>query len=235
MKHQNSQPHLSNHSNKLKKIVKRVKQRLFGPTTRAKNDYATHLPILVGLARSATVRSVLELGCGQYSTLTFLNRDVFPDLEFLDSYETDPLWAATIKASTDTDSRLTLKLVDGPMAESLAQTNLEAYDLILVDDSGNSDERTKTIKTLVERRPRRPIVVLHDFEVPAYANVARSFRHRYSFRVFNPETGVVWENQPRKRKAFKEIGTVLKQHAGKLQPDDVPGWVEVFGSSFSAK
>lgn len=226
---------MSSHLSKLKSVVKLVKQRLFGPAERATNDYATHLPILVGLARSVTVRSVLELGCGHYSTLTFLNRDVFPDLQSLDSYETDPVWAATIKASIDTDSRSTLNLVDGLIADSLAQTDLEAYDLILVDDSENADERTKTIRTLVDRRPRRPIVVLHDFEVPAYANVAKSFRYGYSFRVFNPETGVVWESAPRNRKTFKQIESVLRQHARKLQPDDVPGWVEAFASVFPAK
>lgn len=181
-----------------------------------------------------TVRSVLELGCGHYSTLTFLNRDVFPDLQSLDSYETDPLWAATIRASTDADSRSTLNLVDGLIADSLAQTDLEAYDLILVDDSVNANDRTKTIRMLVDRRPRRPLVVLHDFEVPAYAKVAKSFRRCYPFRVFNPETGVLWEDQPRNRKAFKQIETVLRQHARKLQPDDIPGWVEAFASVFPA-
>lgn len=222
---------MSSYSNKIKGLLKRVNRRLFGPTLRATNDYATHLPILVGLARSVEVRSVLELGCGKYSTLTFLNRDVFPDLELLDSYETDPVWAATIRTATNTDSRSTLKLVDGLIADSLVHTNLEAYDLIFVDDSENADDRTKTIKYLVERRPRRPFVVLHDFEVAEYAKIAKSFRHRYPFRVFNPETGVLWEERPLNRKPFKQIDTVLRKYARKLQPDDVPGWVKVFASA----
>jgi predicted O-methyltransferase YrrM len=225
-----------NHLNRqLKNVVKRVNRQLFGPTKRATNDYATHLPVLVGLARSATVRSVLELGCGYYSTLTFLNRDVFPDLQLLHSYETDPRWAAAVKSSTHTDSRSKLNLVDGLIADSLAQTNLEGYDLILIDDSETAADRTKTIRTIVERRPQRPLVVLHDFEVPEYASVAKSFRHRYAFRVFNPETGVVWEDQPRNQKAFRQIDRVLKQHARRIQPDDVSGWVEAFASAVPPK
>lgn len=223
--------YLSSYSNKIKSLLGHANQRLFGPTLRARNDYATHLPILVGLGRSVTVRSVLELGCGKYSTLTFLNRDVFPDLQLLHSYETDPVWAATIRASTDTDSRSTLNLVDGLIADSLAHTNLEDYDLIFVDDSENADDRTKTIRRLVERRPRQPIIVLHDFEVPVYAKMAKSFRHRYPFRVFNPETGILWEDPPRNRNSFKQIDNVLREYARKLQPDDVPGWVEVFASA----
>ena len=175
---------------------------------------------------------MLELGCGQYSTLTFLNRKVFPDLESLHSVENDPVWAATIKASTDADCRSTLNLVRGLVADSLTQTDLEAFDLILVDDSENADDRTKTIKTLLARRPQRPLVVLHDFEVPVYAKAAKVSRYRYSFRSFNPETGIVWENQSQKRKAFKQIDAVVRQYARKIQPDDIRGWVDVFASAF---
>jgi predicted O-methyltransferase YrrM len=218
-------------TSQLKNVVKRVNGRFFGPTRRATNDYATHLPILVGLARSGTVRSVLELGCGYYSTLTFLNRAVFPDLQLLHSYETDPRWAGAVKASTHTDSRSRLHLVDGQIADSLAETNLESYDLILVDDSETAADRMKTIRTLVDRSPQRPLVVLHDFEVPEYAKVAKSFQHRYAFRVFNPETGVVWQDQPRNRTVFKRIDTVLKKHARNLAPDDVSAWVDAFTSA----
>src|ERR1044071_885749 len=50
-------------------------------TPRAHNDYATHIPILIGLARLREIRRVLEFGCGRYSTLTFLKASAFPHLE----------------------------------------------------------------------------------------------------------------------------------------------------------
>ena len=208
-----------------------MSRRVFRSTARARHDYATHLPILVGLAKSVPIRSVLELGCGYYSTSTFLDRRVFPHLHSLESYETDPVWAATIKSSINTDSRARLNLVSGSIADSLQRTDLEAYDLILVDDSKSAEDRTETIKTLVQRRPQRPIMVVHDFEVPAYADVAKSFRHRYSFRVFNPETGIVWEHEPKNRKGFKQIDAVLKKHSSKLEPEDVTGWIQAFTSA----
>src|SRR5215212_3358405 len=80
-------------------------------TPRARNDYATHVPILIGLARLREIKTVLEFGCGHYSTLTFLNRSAFPDLEKLQSIENDDTWAATVQKAAS-DDRWTLKLVN---------------------------------------------------------------------------------------------------------------------------
>jgi hypothetical protein len=64
---------------------------------RAPNEFATHIPILIGIARILPIRHVLELGCGTYSTLTFLNRTALPDLIGLDSLETDLAWAERLR------------------------------------------------------------------------------------------------------------------------------------------
>jgi predicted O-methyltransferase YrrM len=61
------------------------------------NDYATHVPILIGLARMREIKNVLEFGCGHYSTLTFLNRAAFPHLVKLHSIENDSSWSETIR------------------------------------------------------------------------------------------------------------------------------------------
>src|SRR5215207_10889023 len=86
---------------------------------RAENDYATHVPILLGLARMREIKSVLEFGCGRYSTLTFLNRAAFPHLERLHSIENDSIWAETIHEAAKSDERWTLKLLRGEIAGSV--------------------------------------------------------------------------------------------------------------------
>src|SRR5215211_1810321 len=94
-------------------------------TPRALNDYATHIPILIGLARLREIRNVLEFGCGNYSTLTFLNRSAFPHLERLHSVENDDVWAATIQDTAHNDNRWTLRLVNAEMSEAVS--DLEAF------------------------------------------------------------------------------------------------------------
>src|SRR5215217_6843162 len=95
-------------------------------TPRALNDYATHVPILIGLARLREIKSVLEFGCGYYSTLTFLNRGAFPHLERLQSVENDVTWAETIHEAAKSDERWTLRLVRGEVSDSLCTLDLEA-------------------------------------------------------------------------------------------------------------
>src|ERR1051326_6007095 len=85
-------------------------RKYFAPP-RALNDYATHIPMLIGLARLREMRSVFEFGCGKYSTLTFLNRSAFPHLERLCSIENDESWAATIQNAAQADQRWALNLV----------------------------------------------------------------------------------------------------------------------------
>src|SRR6185295_2581550 len=86
---------------------------------RARNDYATHIPILIGLARLREIRSVLEFGCGNYSTLTFLNRFAFPQLERLHSIENDDSWASTMQEAAK-DDRWKLQPGIGEISESVA-------------------------------------------------------------------------------------------------------------------
>ena len=101
---------------------------------RAKNDYATHVPILIGLARMREIRNVLEFGCGNYSTLTFLNRTAFPHLAELHSIENDSEWSDTMREAARNDDRWTLQVVDGDVANAVSDLDLERFDLILIDD-----------------------------------------------------------------------------------------------------
>jgi Methyltransferase domain len=190
-------------------------------TPRAANDYATHVPVLIGLARLRKVRNVLEFGCGHYSTLTFLNRSAFPDLERLHSIENDDSWATTIEQTAKHDDRWTLQLVKGEIADSIAHIDLEAFDLILIDDSKTSTQRAATIRTVARKEPRHPWIVIHDFEVEEYREAASGFNHRHRFRAYNPETGVVGNRAAE----WKTIDRVIRSKAKLFEPDAIEQWI----------
>jgi hypothetical protein len=162
---------------------------------RARNDYSTHLPILLGLARIRQIKRVLEFGCGHYSTLTFLNQCAFPQLERLESVENDATWAAAIRDVAQNDSRWTLRHVNNEIANSVADLDLEQFDLILIDDSKTSAQRSATIRAIASKQPQRPWILIHDYEVSEYRTAASGFKYRYAFKTYNPQTGLV-SNKP---------------------------------------
>lgn len=191
---------------------------------RARNDYATHIPILIGLARLREIRNVLEFGCGRYSTLTFLNASAFPQLERLQSIENDDSWGATVQEAAQHDPRWTLRSVNGEIADSVTELDLESFDLILIDDSKTSAQRAATIRAIAAKQPQRPWIVIHDFEVEEYRHAASDFEHRHRFRAYNPETGVV----ANRAAEWKTIERVIKVNAKLFEPDAIEKWTRVF-------
>ena len=194
--------------------------RLFS-TPRALNDYATHVPILIGLARLREIRSVVEFGCGYYSTLTFLNRGAFPHLERLQSVENDASWAETIHEVAKSDERWTLKLVKGEIAGSVSALDFEGFDLVLLDDSKTSAQRSATIRAVAAKGPQRPWIVIHDFEIGEYRRAAAGFKQRYAFKAFNPETGVVSNNPIQ----LKPLDRAIKTKSKTLSADQTTAWI----------
>ena len=191
---------------------------------RALNDYATHIPILIGLARLRDVRSVLEFGCGRYSTLTFLNRSAFPHLERLHSIENDDAWAHTIEEAAGNDLRWRLQVVKREISESVAELDLESFDLILIDDSKISEQRCATIRAVAAKEPKHPWIVIHDFEFGEYRRAASAFQHRHRFRAYNPETGVVGNRLDQ----WKTLDGVIRSKAKLLEPDAIAQWIDSY-------
>jgi hypothetical protein len=189
---------------------------------RATNDYATHVPVLIGLASLRRIERVLEFGCGRYSTRTFLDRAAFPDLKELHSVENDPAWAKQIK----TDARGKLHLTTGPISDMVSSFDLETFDLILVDDSKTAAERAATIRTLTVFHPSNPWLLIHDYEVDEYQRASDSFKQRFIFKAFNPQTGFV--SNAGEEHELKAIDKQIKANRTRLEPDDVEGWVRVF-------
>jgi hypothetical protein len=207
----------------------RLRVKLFS-APRALNDYATHVPILIGLARLREIKSVLEFGCGYYSTLTFLNRAAFPHLERLQSVENDASWAETIHEAAKSDERWTLKLVRREIAEAVP--DLEAFDLVLIDDSKTSAQRSATIRAVAGKQPQRPWIVIHDFEVEEYRRAAAGFKQRHTFKAFNPETGVLCNNRVNE---WKVLDRTIRARSRTLEPDQTGKWIRTLATDYTDK
>jgi hypothetical protein len=216
--------------NNLPKRAARRCLRLFSHRLpqRARNDYATHVPVLVGLGHLLRIRRVLEFGCGLYSTLTFLNRSVFPELIQLDSLESDTTWLKKIEIAACSDPRLHLLHVLEPMEDSLKGICLDSYDLVFVDSSTECSRRSATIRALAAQTKGAGFVIMHDFEVDAYRRAARDFSKRFDFPAFNPSTGVGWNTDLNVYGALKTVRAVTDAYANRLPPGDVDSWSLAF-------
>jgi hypothetical protein len=205
---------------------RKIKSVLYPLPPRARNDYATHVPVLIGVAGIRKVERVLELGCGNYSTKTFLNRSAFPHLKELRSLENDPVWAKTMRLGVE-DSRCTIVFTGGPIAESLSTLDLDYFDLIFVDDSATSEQRAATIKALSALHPQNPWTLIHDYEVADYQRAAAGFVHRLIFNAYNPETGLVLNSKNERQTDLRQLNQRLKANCTRLEPDDIAGWLRV--------
>lgn len=194
---------------------------------RSKNPFATAVPILIGLSRILKPKRVLEFGSGEYSTLTFLNRLAFPELKHLTSFETDPFWAERIRGLVGDDSRLALDIVSGAMADAVNNVDLDAYDMIFIDDSTDSAERVATIKAVSSRRPKLSVVVIHDYEFGPYREASKLFQHRFQFKVVNPNVGVLWNDWPAEMPTLRSINRVIRKHANTIRVNDSNRWATV--------
>jgi hypothetical protein len=186
------------------------------------------VPVLVGIARLFSVRRILEFGCGQYSTLTFLNRLVFRDLVALDSYENDPIWLGRIGAVACGDSRLHLQSVNGPMHLTAAGIEFEKYDLVFIDDSILIPDRSATIRQVSRRYCVSNLVLIHDYEMRAYREAARSFEDSFTFTALNPNTGVLWEGMKVHSHHLKKINSLIQEYSTIIRPENVNRWIEAF-------
>jgi hypothetical protein len=127
------------------------------------DPFGTHLNLLRALGPGT--RSVLELGAGRYSTPLFLDRSAYPDLVQLSTIESDPEWA---KECNTSDLRHFMVSHDEPIEPYLERLTLVGYDLILCDNSTSGERRCDTLRWLASH-VRRSLVVVHDYDVPSYA------------------------------------------------------------------
>lgn len=203
----------------------RLADRYLGPRLpRSSLPYTTHLPILLTTRFLRPVRRILELGAGEHSTLAFLDRECFPELEALVSLETDPRWAERVQELAAGDARLQLQVINGLMATAAAQQNLEQYDLLFLDDSRTVPDRTQTIATVTAMRPARALVVIHDFEVLEYRYAALQFRRSFRFTGINPAVGLLWNRGRLPKSSLRSLNAHLLTVPPGSPPPDRRAW-----------
>jgi predicted O-methyltransferase YrrM len=189
------------------------------------NPFATHMPVLVALGRLFKIERVLELGCGQFSTLTFLQPKVFPDLKRLHSFDNDSLWVEKIASLVKDDSRAQVAFVEEPLASFVNSLGFESYDLVFIDNSMIYEERAKTIKSVVAKYSPSNLLVVHDFETESYQQAMRRVPYQFKFEALTPNTGIGWNELPVDTAKLKEANTIIKKHALKIGVEDLEGWV----------
>lgn len=216
----------------VRSLAFRARRFLAPPAPRAAEPYGTHVPVLIGVARLLPIRRVLELGCGKYSTLTFLDPVAFPHLERLDSFETDPIWRDEILMAAQHDPRLEITIVNGPMAAATASMPFHRYDLVLVDDSADEASRAASITAVAERHAPSNIVVIHDFEMQSYRLAAEAIPRRFAFTAFNPHTGVAWDTAPLAAADLRRLERLMKRYANSVPPHDRARWGALVDARF---
>jgi hypothetical protein len=188
--------------------------------------YSTHIPILLAMSTILKAKYILEIGSGTYSTPNFLNKRIFPDLIKLESYEDDLKWANLVKDKFGTDNRLQLNVVEYPMYRSIKNIDISQFEIILIDDSQNAPDRTKTIIEFSKKSLKDKVLIIHDFEIESYRKAAKSLRHYFTFYSYTPCTGVLWNNGL-KYSQLKKILKLIEQNKENIATTDVEGWLKV--------
>jgi hypothetical protein len=155
--------------------------------------YQTHLPTLLKLAQTLRPRRIAEFGMGWHSTGVFLNRQLFPTVERLVSFEDDPAWFNAIKAKHGHDTRFDSRLVSPPMWKTALHLHAEDFDLVFVDDSRTEVERSKTLLALrlSSGITKGPAVVVHDAELPRLRAATLLFPAREYVTELTPQTVIL--------------------------------------------
>lgn len=157
----------------------------------AANPYATHLPVLIGLAMLTRPRHVLELGGGLISTPALADKRIFPTVESLHTVEDNMDWARKVEAAVEGVGHARVERTDS-VPELADRMDLSQYDLIFIDDSDRDVDRARTIRAILSRCPPRANVVIHDFEWRIYRRAVPARWHRFTLLVWRPTTGVIW-------------------------------------------
>ena len=139
------------------------------------DGWSSHLPILKRIAEKYKIERILELGIGKYSTKIFNDKEAFPDLIELVSVEDNPEWVTKVSSEIPMRADIKMELIIAEKDKTFKEVNkmdLSRFDLIFIDDSKSMNARRNTIRTISNKKPDC-IVVIHDFHVPRYQEVAK--------------------------------------------------------------
>ena len=207
------------------------------PSRRHATPYATHLPVLIAVANVIRPQTLVEYGSGLISTPAFLDRTLFPDLQTAISFEDDADWMGRVAAATD-DDRLSLRLADGAVAAAVDAVNVDAADLILIDDSCAAADRAATIAAVLRFLPRSgpTTVLVHDAETPEYLATLRDAvalgnpldgATLFVFDAFEPHTACLSTAPLCTLGDLRTINREIARSAEAVAPDDTAAWASL--------
>jgi hypothetical protein len=200
--------------------------------SRSDEPYATHVPVLLGVAAALRPEVLIEFGSGTFSTLSFLDRTAFPSLQKVESYENNHQWFEQIRERLPPNSLIDLHFVEGDMYHAVDGADPAAAAMIFIDDSPTDIERVPTVKEVARACGKAPVVVLHDYDLWRLRWSARKFEHRVSFQHFNPQCGVMWHGHPERKPKLERVNRTIQRHANKVALTDIRAWAEIFSSAF---
>lgn len=214
----------------LEALAKYLYCRALRIVARSEQPYATHIPVLVGVAAACRPQRVVEFGSGDFSTITFLDQTVFPSVLRVDSYENNRDWMQRMKVKLAGNPRAAYHFFAGRMRDAVSRADLAAADLILIDDSASGWERAHTIKELARVRPERPITIVHDYDLPAIRVACRRFEHRFAFTTFTPQSCAAWNGNPDRKVLLEGVTRGLQENVARISVTDARGWFSVFSN-----
>ncbi len=214
----------------LKRWLKKLYHLSIALPPRSTEPYATHVPVLVGVAAALGPKRLVEFGSGSFSTLSFLDNVAFSSLEEVESYENDKEWFEQVHEKLPDNSRVDLKYFDGVMYQAVAGADVAAADMIFVDDSPapTPEIRAKTVKAVSRLCGERPVIVLHDYDILKLRISARQFEHLVVFDAFNPQSCAIWHGHPERKPILEEVNRTIRQHVSDIPVTDTRAWIEVF-------
>ncbi len=144
---------------------------------------ASHLPVLleVGKIFGKEIKNIVELGSGLVSTRLFLDKDYFPNVEKLTSYEFLQEWFDKLNELID-DERFDYRLY-----KDYEEIEVATGDLLFVD--GNRKHRNKVLRDF---HNNFKLVICHDIDLKWFtANSRYYFKFMWEYTPPGRQTGVM--------------------------------------------
>lgn len=213
-------------------FVQQVYNRIIRLSPRSEDAYSTHLPVLCAIAGIIQPTRIIEFGSGLISTTTFLDRNIFPKLTSLLSFENSRDWYGTVASQIGDDARLQYRFVDGSMGDAVSSDDVSTADLIFIDDEDSLPppllRRADTIAAVAARRPAGIPIVIHDIELRHLHRSAMSFDHVFRFDALHPQTGVAWNGRWELADRLPTINRVIRKYSATMPHRCVEQWSTVF-------
>lgn len=179
---------------------------------------ASHVPVLVYLAKKYKPKTVLEFGSGALSTNLFLDKDIYTNLTQLTSIEEDEEWFKQM-LPLQKDNRFKLLNRVPPC--------INGYDMIFVDGPQEKNRRGKVIGFVMRDPKEKTLVVIHDIEFKlyrSYLNIRQYYEYLFD-PVEAPLTGIYHPN-PFPNKELNKVNRLMRKHFYSVQ-EDWSRWNEI--------